>query len=278
MKRSFPVLLFLSVFALCAAESQPAVPARPEFSRAYLERASELLALLEKEQPALFRKLTSADADRAVLKLLDVTGSGTAAGTPEKITDSLKIVYRPKMLASGNLLYCRIGFPGEGQRAEIERVFKGKTAPSGVILDLRSASGGAFDDYRKLFAVLTKQYPGIPAAVLVSGKTSGAPELAARYAVSERHAVTLGAPTAGRPFERKAVPFHGITLLIPQPPAGLPEAEKVYAPYRPMIEVQPFPAAEDRSLPSAEAERKDSALFRACDLLTALHSLHLREK
>jgi hypothetical protein len=174
-------------------------------------------------------------------------------------------------------------------RQDIDDASRLVRAPVGIVFDLRSGGGDEYagaaqllrlfhDEVAKAAAGKDNAPPSIrlPAIVLVGRDTTGAAEVFAALLERGGNALTLGQPTAGRPFARKKVLLrNGDMLLVPDIPpplrtvAALPVKPAVAAPAMPQV-------AYEKLAGTVNGDQEDACLQRAIDLLLSLHALQQR--
>jgi len=196
-------------------------------------------------------------------------------------------------IASNRVLYVRIDSFDEASvktlAEDLTSAFRQLRKPVGVILDLRSASGGdvpsavaavgLFVSSGKLPKCGIRYWAkasSVPVVILIGRGTSGPAEVFASLAMAHGNVVTLGQPSLGRPFPRKEVGLsNGGTLSVPLIPKGLEEVPR--SPVPSSIQCAAAPVVGYEELRGKKGTyKKDACLKRAVDLVICLEAISSR--
>lgn len=296
MRKYSGILLFLILPAVFAAGEAPA-PTRNRatdpvtFQERFLSDFQALFEMLGREYPQFRNRLSSQDADKALAALLEGLGSGVIPvpdgkntalpgsasapagkrGNTGKTETSGK--NPPEVRLANGLMYLRLNvIDAHG----IERLMEVLgTEGKGVILDLRSCSGGNGEELAFRLSHFLAGKRGMATAhiaILTGPSTRGAAEILGAMLTASRKGIRIGEPTAGEPYHRKSVRAGSRNWLVPVPPEG---AEQVrYAKLRPQIAISSVPQAPyDKVCAGRGAFSGDRCLSRAADLLVSLDLL-----
>ena len=163
-------------------------------------------------------------------------------------------------------------------------------SPSAMVLDLRNAeSGDSSDEFAmtaRFIELLTEDpkiagwYGSRPLAVLISGKTSGAPTLLASLLTPrESKNVTVGPPTSGSCFPMISGEACGICWRIPLITADLAESDIPTGKLDPVFPVSGGSGQIDfRKLGDPQSVSADPVLRAALDLTLSLDVLKEPDK
>ncbi len=286
-----------------AKETPPPSAAETSFKASFVSELDATLSGLERECPAFFKRLKQEDKARLVSGLLSGMRSGVellgpagseppAAKEPEAPKAQPPACQTGVLIASNKVFYLRVSSLDHASVAklkeECEAVSRLANKPVGIALDLRDCSGFDFKDALDELALFQPSDPAaqsskaptvfeLPLAVLVGFKTSGSAEVLAALVERGRQGITVGGPTAGKPFPRKAVNCGPYLLSVPQVPDALFFLEP--GPLAPAIEVSPYPQIPyEKLVSSLKSEDSDKCLSRAVDLLVSLDAIKRKWK
>ena len=126
-----------------------------------------------------------------------------------------------KKLKQGKVFYFRIdSFDSENIKPFMDNtqgIINNKKSPGGIIIDLRNCSGF---EHENMYKVLQRAKAlKLTIICLIGKKTKGAAELLTQMITRSPKCISMGAPTAGQPFEHKYIDLKsGFYLFIPQIP------------------------------------------------------------
>lgn len=134
-----------------------------------------------------------------------------------------------KKLKQGKIFYFRIdSFAPKNIKSfmdNTQKIIKSKKSPDGIIIDLRNCSGF---DHENMYKVLQRgKALKLTIICLIGKKTKGAAELLTQIITRSPKCISMGASTAGQPFEHKYIDLKsGFYLFIPQIPEFLKKLPK----------------------------------------------------
>ncbi len=177
-------------------------------------------------------------------------------------------------LKQGKILYFRLdSFESENIKTFMDvtqKLLNAKDLPGGIILDLRNCSGFNNKNMNKI----SRRCKALQQMIIgLTGQgTSGAAELLAQLLPRYPDGVTLGLPTAGRPFDYKAVELEsGFILLTPKIPAFIKKLPE--KPLKPTIYCSGKKQIKYLELKKNKTPGKDSSLSAALDLLSVVKQI-----
>jgi len=305
VSRIIPLVLFMAVVGsiiaappaeekeLAAASRQNAgelAAAAAELVSAVGEHCPELLARFDQErQCELLQKLASGFPGVEYL-----SASAAAAELVQPPSPVRGGPYPGIIVAANQVLYLRLDSFSEPAVekacADIAGAVRLLRAPVGVVFDLRNAGGEDYAGAVRLLRLFRANAPRLgsepegdqpeqvqlPAIVMVGHETTGAAEVFAALLERGGNALTMGQPTAGRPFPKRKLRLRrGDLLLVPDVPPPLRSVRS--EPVQPAVVAKSGPQADYELLAGkVDGDESDLCLQRAVDLLLSLHALHLR--
>ena len=272
-----------------AKPSQPPGNAAPD---ALEQNVTELLAMIRRESPEIYRRLQEIPREKLHETLFQAlkTGITPVVKMPEiKLPASAPPVtpYPAKLILSNTVFYARIDGLTAGTLKQLREDMAASSRlavpPIGAILDLRSAGGGDYaliDAFLSLFQPPPKVskdafgFHSVPLAVLCGRKTGGAAELLTALLEHSRLGITLGETCSGTAFPKKIAVFNGKMWLVPQ--IGNPAWRNIL-PYActPVISIPATEQIPPEKLGKVRLAETDPSIRRAADLVTSLSKVGL---
>ena len=218
-----PALLFLSASAFADdAENTPGRRTIPELTLE--ERIVDLLETVQDEAPDVYRRMADLpreDALARIMRALDsgvVPASGAGNGKTTAAAQNAAAQSYPVLeLTEKKFPYIRFDVLTQETTSDALKAIRereGRADVSGVIFDLRNASGGDYACAESLAEAARKL--ACPVMVLVSGGTSGSGELLAAFLRRDCGAVLLGTETAGSVFPVKRIYVDDTAWFLPR--------------------------------------------------------------
>ncbi len=249
------------------------------------EDISDLLEMLKKESPEVYRRIHSLPRKELLEKILYAMDSGvySAEKMPLSVSSPAAVdVRKGKLIADNSVLYLRLSALDNGQLRQMQEdlITAANIAnkPIGLILDLRDASSGDYalvNRFRNFFNSDAETGPiryfcSVPIVVIIGGKTSGAPELLALLLAQTKFGCIIGQSGSGRIFPFKTVSCCGIDWAVPQ--IADPEWDISPYPRDPIDEFIPYPQLPFGKIGKVDFLKEDSAVRHAVDLIRALNA------
>lgn len=207
---------------------------------------------------------------------------------PRKPPAPSKNTYPAVKIQNGKILYLRVNqFSPETLKLikhEYTNISAKLSTVNGIIIDLRNAAGFDFENMTEVCQLLFPDsgkiiHPAttgniaplrLPVMTLISGNTYGAAEVFAAVTASSPDSSTIGARTAGEPFETEYLTLsNGGRLSIPEIPNLINECP--YFPVTPVVAAAPLPTADFKQL--EENATSDQCLRAATDLIVSINTL-----
>jgi hypothetical protein len=273
-------------------EQDERIDERSVFRKTIIDKIDEIVIEIEKSLPRISEGVEDREIASGIQSMLKNFNSeieyfpeGIKTPPPEEPE-----FHKPIIIANQKILYIRIdGFSFANFakfKEECEDVSRLANRPSGIIIDLRNASGAEgkiaaeyaslfFDDGILSFVKNTeKALLKDPLLILTGGKTSGGGEIMAAILMRRKGTMLIGEKSAGIPFRKIAVALKtGGTLLIPEIPDELRFVQT--KPVEPSILVTPYPQIEySIAAEKSGSEKSDQCLLRSIDLLICLEAIH----
>ena len=222
-----PVFLFLSSFAVFA-DDEPDTPERRSIPELTLtERVVDLLEAVEDESPEVFRRMNELPREEALARIMRALDSGVVPASPAtakspdvQFRESDFRKYPVFGVTERAIPYVRLDLLSAGTVTQSVRELEqmaSKSAPAGVILDLRETAAGVDASVETMSEAVGKLK--CPVMALVSGKTKGSGELLAAVLRRDCGAVLVGTETAGSIFPLKRIVVNDVRWFVPDPPA-----------------------------------------------------------
>ena len=218
-----PIFLFLNSPAF--AQDAPERRTIPELTLA--ERIVDLLDAVEDESPEVFRRMNELPREEALARIMRALDSGVVpASAADAKSPSVQFresdfrKYPVFGVTERSIPYVRLDLLSEGMVSQSVRELEGmasKSAPAGVIVDLREAAAGVDACVKTMSEAVGKLK--CPVMALVSGKTKGSGELLAAVLRRDCGAVLVGTETAGSIFPLKRIVVNDVRWFVPDPPA-----------------------------------------------------------
>jgi C-terminal processing protease CtpA/Prc len=266
---------------------------RSVFRKTIIDKIDEIVIDIETYLPRIsedIKDIEIASGIRSMLKNFNSEIEYLPEGIKTPPPPAEPEFHKPIIIANHKILYIRIdGFSFANFakfKEECENVSRLANRPSGIIIDLRNASGTEgkiaaeyaslfFDDGIISFAKNTeKALLKDPLIILTGGKTSGDGEIMSAILMRRKGTMIIGEKSAGVPFRKIAVDLKtGGALLIPEIPDELRFVQT--KPVEPSILVTPYPQIEySIAAEKSGSEKSDQCLLKSIDLLICLEAIH----
>ena len=289
--------LILTFFLMNEPFSSHADPLRPKKAdappltpaTALLDTIGGALKTIREESPVFYHQLELKMIEKkqtlAEKFLSELSPAVMEQPQPAPAADSKENALFSSHLSNDRILYLGIGNFGQELcrhlEFELKKTIRDNMHLTGIILDLRSCSGGNAQDAQDVFSLLSFDAKHkavlndpVPILVLTDSETAGPAEILAKRLEHTRYGLCIGEKTKGTPFPRKKIHSGKLVLYVPLIPEELgtltPDA------LTPAIRTAVKPRMKYRDLSENKpvTEKSDPALNRARGLLLSLDTLN----